>query len=275
MTKQTIRKNIIDKAKCIVIKVGSAVLAGHHQSGLDSKVFHNLANGISKLKDNNREIVLVSSGAIAIGMKKMGFKERPKSISEKQAIASIGQVSLMSMYEKAFAPLDVKVAQILLTHDDIADKKRFLNARHTIKTLFDFGIIPIINENDTVAVEEIKFGDNDNLAALVTHLVDADLLVILTDTDGLYSGDPRHDKSAKLIQFVDDIDSLAIKSLGTAGRFGTGGFASKVMAAKKAGEFDVPTIVVNGNDKEIFKKVFDGKEVGTFFMAREKRTKCA
>lgn len=270
MTKQTIRKNLINKAKRIVIKIGSAVLAGHHLEGLDSKVFNNLANSISELKNNDRKIVLVSSGAIAIGMKKMSLHEKPKTISGKQAIASIGQVSLMSMYEKVFAPMDIKVAQILLTHDDIADKKRFQNARHTIKTLFDFGIIPIINENDTVAVEEIKFGDNDNLAALVTHLVDADLLVILTDTDGLFSTDPRHDKSAKLIPYVDDIDSLAVKTLGTSGKFGTGGFASKVSAAKKAGEFDVPTIVVNGNDKEILKKVFEGKEVGTFFMAKKK-----
>ncbi|MBI5893065.1 MAG: glutamate 5-kinase [Deltaproteobacteria bacterium] len=270
MTKANIRKNLINKANRIVIKVGSAVLAGHHLEGLDSKVFHNLAKSVSALKDSGRDAAVVSSGAIAIGMKKMCLHEKPKTISEKQAIASIGQVSLMSMYEKAFAPFHIKVAQILLTHDDITAQKRFLNARHTIKTLFDFGIIPIINENDTVAVEEIKFGDNDNLAALVTHLVDADLLVILTDTDGLFSGDPKHDKSAKLIPFVDDIDSLEIKTLGTAGRYGTGGFASKVMAAKKAGEFGVPTLIVNGNDKDILKKVFDGKEVGTFFMPKKK-----
>jgi len=140
MNKANIRKNLINKANRIVIKVGSAVLAGSHHEGLDSKVFHNLAKGVSDIKDSGRDVAIVSSGAIAIGMKKMGMHEKPKTISEKQAIASIGQVSLMSMYEKAFAPLDVKVAQILLTHDDIADKKRFLNARHTLKTLFDFGM---------------------------------------------------------------------------------------------------------------------------------------
>ncbi|MBI5682195.1 MAG: glutamate 5-kinase [Deltaproteobacteria bacterium] len=270
MDKANLRKNIINKATRIIIKVGSAVLAGSHHEGLDSRVFHSLAKGVSDIKKSGRDVVIVSSGAIAIGMKKMGLHEKPKTISEKQAIASIGQVSLMSMYEKAFAPLNKKVAQILLTHDDIADKKRFQNARHTIKTLFNYGIIPIINENDTVAVEEIKFGDNDNLAALVTHLVDADLLVILTDTDGLYDKDPKHDRTAVFIPFVDDIDSLTVKTLGASGKFGTGGFASKVSAAKKALDFGVPTLIVNGNDKEILGKVFDGKEVGTFFMARGK-----
>lgn len=270
MNSQTLRRNLINKSKCIVIKVGSAVLAGSHHEGLDNKVFHNLANEIGALKTSGRKVVLVSSGAIILGMKKINIHEKPKTISEKQAIASIGQVSLMSMYEKAFTPLGIKVAQILLTRDDIADKNRFLNAKHTVKTLFDFGIVPIINENDTVAVEEIKFGDNDNLAALVTHLVNADLLVILTDTNGLYDKDPKHDMSAKFIPFVDNIDSLAIKG-GGAGRHGTGGMASKIMAAQKALGFGVSTLVVNGNDKDVIGKVFNGAEVGTLFTASLKK----
>src|SRR3990170_1059970 len=165
--KDNSRKKYITSAKKVVIKVGSAVLAGGQEQGLDEAVFSNLAKGISELKKSGKEAILVTSGAIAIGMKKVGFKQRPKSIPEKQAVAALGQGSLIALYEKAFTPLNEKVAQVLLTHDDLGSRQRFLNARNTISTLLGYGIIPIINENDTVAVEEIKFGDNDHLAALV------------------------------------------------------------------------------------------------------------
>src|SRR3990172_8187023 len=206
--KDNFRKKYIGAAKKIVVKVGSAVLAGRHDEGLDETVFSNLAKGISELKKSGKEVILVTSGAIAIGMKKMGFKQKPKSIPEKQAIAALGHGSLMALYEKALTPLHEKAAQVLLTHDDLGSRQRFLNARNTISTLLGYGIIPIINENDTVAVEEIKFGDNDHLAALVTNLVEADLLVILTDIDGLFDKDPKKDKTAKLIPMVKDVDHV-------------------------------------------------------------------
>lgn len=264
------RKDYISSAKKIVVKIGSAVLAGGHDDGLDEAVFLNLARGISEIKKSGKDIILVTSGAIAIGMKKMGFKQRPTSIPEKQAIAALGQGSLMSFYEKAFTPLGEKVAQVLLTHDDLGNRQRFLNARNTLSTLLGYNIIPIINENDTVAVDEIKFGDNDHLAALVTNLIEADLLVILTDIDGLFDKDPKKDKTAKLVPVVENVDHLAAVWRGEAASlFGTGGMASKVEAAKKAAHFGAPTIVANGRDADILKKIFSCADVGTLFLPME------
>jgi len=184
------RKEIIKKTRRAVIKIGSAVLAGKGNNGADESAFYRLAGDLSSIR-NTREIVIVSSGAIAVGMKRLGMKEKAKSIPEKQAVAAIGQVSLMAIYGKAASPHRIRVAQILLTHDDLSDRRRFLNAKNTLRTLLEYRAVPIINENDTVAVEEIKFGDNDNLSALVTNLAEADLLVILTDIAGLYSKDPK------------------------------------------------------------------------------------
>lgn len=268
--KDNLRKKYISAAKRMVIKVGSAVLAGRHDEGLDEAVFSKLAHSISELERSGKDIILVTSGAIAIGMKKTGLKQRPVSIPEKQAIAAIGQVSLMALYEKAFAPLHEKVAQVLLTHDDLGSRQRFLNARNTLLTLLGLEIIPIINENDTVAVEEIKFGDNDHLAALVTNLVEADLLVILTDIDGLFDKDPKLDKSAKLLPVVKNVDSMGAVWAGeTIGAFGTGGMASKVEAAKKAAHFGVPTVIANGRESNVLRKIFNGEDIGTFFFPME------
>lgn len=272
MMKGNLRRKYICAAKRAVIKIGSAVLAGRHDEGLKEAVFTRLAKDISELKKSGKEIIVVTSGAIAIGMKKMGLKQRPKSIPEKQAIAALGQGSLMTLYEKAFKPLNGKTAQVLLTHDDLGDRQRFLNARNTIATLLGYGVIPIINENDTVAVEEIKFGDNDHLAALVTNLAEADLLVILTDTDGLFDKDPKKHKTAKLIPVVKDVDYLtSIWAGDTSGEFGTGGMASKIEAAKKAAHFGIPTIVANGRDSDILKKIFDCADIGTLFLPMEDR----
>lgn len=266
------RKDYIPSAKKIVIKIGSAMLTGSREDGLDEAVFSNLARGISEIKKSGKDVVLVTSGAIASGMKKMGFKQRPTSIPEKQAIAALGQGSLMSFYEKAFTPLGEKVAQVLLTHDDLGNRQRFLNARNTLSTLLGYNIIPIINENDTVAVDEIKFGDNDHLAALVTNLIEADLLVILTDIDGLFDKDPKKDKTAKLVPVVENVDHLAAVWAGeTTSVFGTGGMASKVKAAKKAAHFGTPTIVANGRDADILKKIFSCADVGTLFLPMEDR----
>ncbi|MFZ3065214.1 MAG: glutamate 5-kinase [Nitrospirota bacterium] len=264
------RKDIIKKTRRIVIKIGSAVLAGEGHDGVDDSVFSHLAKDVSSVKDK-REMVIVSSGAIAIGMKRLGLKEKVKSIPEKQAVAAIGQGSLMALYEKVFSPLKIRVAQVLLTHDDLSDRHRFLNAKNTLQTLLEYNAIPIINENDTVAVDEIKFGDNDNLSALVTNLVEADLLVILTDINGLYNKDPKTNKDAELIPIVDDIDRFISVAGGTSGIYGTGGMQTKLEAAKKAAHFGVPTIVANGREKNILKKIFSGEDIGTLFLPMEER----
>ncbi len=264
------RKEIIKKTRRIVIKIGSAVLAGEGYDGVDESVFSRLAKDVLSIKDK-REIVVVSSGAIAIGMKRLGLKEKVKSIPEKQAVAAIGQGSLMALYEKVFSPLKIRVAQVLLTHDDLSDRHRFLNAKNTLQTLLEYNAIPIINENDTVAVDEIKFGDNDNLSALVTNLVEADLLVILTDINGLYNKDPKINKDAELIPVVDDIDRFISAAGRTSGIYGTGGMQTKLDAAKKAAHFGVPTIVANGRERNILKKIFSGEDIGTLFLPMEER----
>lgn len=265
MKKDVNRRDIVTRVRRIVVKIGSAVLAGLSGEDLDEGVFINLARGVSEVKRAGKEVVLVTSGAIAIGMKRMGLKERPRSIPEKQAVAALGQGHLMALYEKAFSGFGERIAQILLTHDDLGNRPRFLNARNTIMTLLGYDIIPIINENDTVAVEEIKFGDNDHLAALVTNLVEADLLVILTDIDGLYERDPKRDKTATLIPLIEDVDHLVVEE-GSMGVYGVGGMTSKVESAKKAAHFGIPTIIANGRDAEILKEVIYGKEVGTLFL---------
>ncbi len=272
MSKVINRKKIIKNAKRMVLKIGSAVLVGHDEDGLNDAVFIDIARDISEIKRSGKDIVLVTSGAIAVGMKKMGLKRKPKSIPEKQAIAALGQSSLMTLYEGAFGPLGLKVAQVLLTHDDLADRKRFLNARNTLLTLFAYDIIPIVNENDTVAVDEIKFGDNDNLAALVTNLVEADLLIMLTDIDGLFDRDPRKEKEARLVPVVDDVDHIILDWASKANSlYGTGGMLSKVQAARQAAHFGVPTLVANGKRKGAVKRVLSGVEEGTIFLPKEDR----
>lgn len=270
MKKDVNRKDIVTRARRIVVKIGSAILAGLHGEDLDEGVFINLARGVCEVKRASKEVVLVTSGAIAIGMKRMGLKERPRSIPERQAVAALGQGHLMALYEKAFSTFGERIAQILLTHDDLGNRPRFLNARNTIMTLLGYDIIPIINENDTVAVEEIKFGDNDHLAALVTNLVEADLLVILTDIDGLYERDPKKDKTAKLIPLIEDVDHLVVEE-GSMGVYGVGGMASKVESAKKAAHFGIPTIIANGKDRGVLKEIIHGSVIGTLFLPVEDR----
>ncbi len=216
------------------------------------------------------EIIIVSSGAIAFGMEKLGFKERPRTIPQKQAAAAVGQTSLMWNYERFFAQKREKVGQVLLTHSDLSNRQRYLNASKTLFTLINLGVIPIINENDSVVVEEIKFGDNDNLAALTANLVEADLLLILTDMDGLFDRDPRRKKGAHLIPLVKEIDGQ-IERLAFRGKndTGTGGMATKIQAAKKAAAFGAPTIVANGKVEGIIQKIFEGEEVGTLFLPKK------
>lgn len=260
-----IRKKIVKKTKRIVVKVGSAVIA----DGREKSIFERLAEDIHTIKSAGREAIVVSSGAVALGMKRLGLKERPVSIPERQAIAAVGQGSLMAHYDGAFGKHGEKAAQVLLTHDDFADRKRFLNARNTLLTLLDFGIIPVINENDTVAVEEIKFGDNDALSALTTNLIEADMLVILTDIDGLYDKDPRKGAGAKMLSIVDDVDSLAVDLGGQGSVFGTGGMRSKCDAARKAAHFGIPTIITTGFEEGILGRILEGEPVGTLFLPKE------
>ena len=263
------RKRIIDKTIRVVVKVGSAVVAGH--DGVPD-LFHRLSGEVRAIMDSGREAVIVSSGSIALGVKKLGLKCRPASIPERQAVAAVGQGSLMSRYEAAFAKSGLQVAQVLLTHDDLSSRKRFLNARNTLTTLLRMGIVPVINENDTVAVEELKFGDNDQLSALTTNLVEADLLIILSDIDGLYDRDPRCDPNAVKIPFVEDIDALDLDKLANdAGAHGTGGIRSKCAAARKAAHFGAATIIANGNAPGILAAILSGEDIGTLILPREDR----
>ena len=264
------RKRVLEQTKRVVIKVGSSVLTSRR--GVDLGVINRLCDEISMLREQGRQVVIVSSGAIASGIRKIGLSEVPKTIPQKQAAAAVGQGSLIQAYEEAFRHFGLKVAQILLTSDDLTNRRRYLNARHTLKTLLDWGIIPVVNENDTVVVDEIKFGDNDNLSVLIAQLTEADLLVALTDIDGLYDSDPREDQDARVIPVIQRIDRKVESFAGVRpGDFGTGGMVSKVLAAKKVTAAGVPMIIGNGRNRYILKQIFDGEEVGTLFLPAERR----
>jgi len=262
-----VRKRLLAKAKRSVIKVGSAVITS--SDGLNMEVIGAIASDICGLLEERREVILVSSGAIASGLRRMGLTKKPESTSQKQALAAIGQSLLMKAYEEAFGLYGRKVAQVLLTRDDLSNRKRYLNARNTLLTLLAWKIVPVINENDTVSIDEIKFGDNDNLSAMVTNLTDADLLLSLTSTDGLYDKDPNLHKDACLIAIVKGADKDVLQFAGTAGRMGTGGMAAKVMAARKVALAGVPTVIANGTASGMIKRVFEGMETGTLFVPNE------
>jgi glutamate 5-kinase len=260
------RRELLKSVKRVVIKIGSRVLTGD-DGGLDHGVIGRICGDIAQLRERGLQVVVVSSGAIAAGRSELGLTERPRTIPQKQAAAAVGQTRLMRAYEEALAPHGLKAAQLLLTSEDLGSRQRFLNARATIDTLLGFGIIPVINENDTVVVDEIKFGDNDNLSALVTNVAESDLLVILTDVEGLYSADPGQNPDARLIPLVQGITRELERAAGNSGSsVGTGGMATKVAAAKKAGKNGVPTILVAGKRAGILSAVVSGEEVGTLFM---------
>jgi glutamate 5-kinase len=267
------KKALISQTKRVVIKIGSSVLTNEYGE-ISEGVFNEIAREISKIKSNGIEPIVVSSGAIAAGMKKLNLGEKPKDVLMKQAIAACGQSTLMWYYEKAFSAFGEKVAQILLTHDALSVRKRFLNARKTLFTLLEIGVIPIVNENDTIAVEEIVFGDNDKLAALVTNLVEADLLILLTDIDGLYNKNPRSHADAELISVIDEIDKRIEEVAGeTLGRTTTGGMKTKIEASKTAAAFGVPTIIANGKRPNTLSEIFSGKEVGTLLLPAKEKLK--
>ena len=266
------RNEVLKQAKRIVVKIGSSLVSSR-EAGLEPGRIDRLAEDLAALRAAGRDVLVVSSGAIVSGIKKLSLKEYPKSLPVKQAAAAVGQSRLMWAYEKSFERLGIKVAQILLTHHDLADRRRFLNARHTLAALIEFQVIPIINENDTVAVDEIRVGDNDTLAAEVAHLVDADLLVILSDIDGLFTEDPRKNPSAELIPLIAEITDDIERRAGISTTFGsTGGMATKVRAAKKVGEYGVATLILNGQTNGLLPHILSGENPGgTLFLAKTRR----
>jgi glutamate 5-kinase len=245
--------------KRVVVKIGSRLIAEDLEARAAS-----LAGEARALRDRGIDLTIVSSGAIALGVRALSLAERPREIPFLQATAAVGQGRLMQLWEHALAANRLPAAQVLLTHDDVRQRARYLNARHALTALLSLGAVPVVNENDTVSVDEIKFGDNDRLAALVCSLVEADLLVILTDVDGLYDGDPK--QGGKLIPEVRDIEREAAPVAGGSGStVGTGGMASKVQAAKIAGRFGVPTVVASGRRARPVCSIVEGEEAGTIF----------
>ncbi|MEW6388134.1 MAG: glutamate 5-kinase, partial [Thermodesulfobacteriota bacterium] len=269
---KSVRSQYLSKARRVVLKIGSAVLTA--ADGLNQPLIQRLVGEIARLRQGERQFVLVSSGAIAAGCRKLALAERPPGIPQQQAVAAAGQSTLMFTYEEAFAAHDLKVAQILLSHEDLAARRRFLNARNTLFTLLQWGVVPIINENDTVATEELRFGDNDHLAALICNLVEADLLILLTNTDGLYARDPRQDPQAPLLPLVKASDPMLEKAPSRrAGALGRGGMLSKIQAVKKAAAAGIPSLIANGLTPGILDHIFAGKDVGTLCLPQAQKLK--
>jgi glutamate 5-kinase len=260
------RGNILKGVKRAVVKIGSGALTT--DNGLNTDVINSISQDISSLmKKRGLEIILVSSGAISSGMRKIGLSKRPQSISQQQAVAAIGQGSLILSYEKAFKNYGQTVAQILVTRDDLTNRKRYLNTRNTLFMLLNWKIVPIINENDTVVVDEIKCGDNDNLSVMMANLIGADLVINLTNIDGLFNDDPRLNKDARLIPLIRKITGkIEKKASSTPGALGKGGMESKVRSAKNISLCGIPTIIANGLKENIIQAIFDGKEEGTLFL---------
>ncbi len=264
------REDLVN-AKRIVIKIGSSIITDE-KNIIDDIFLNHLAEQVYKLKKKNKEIIIVSSGAVAAGMMVLKMKEKPKGISEKQALAAFGQGYLIAKYNDVFSKYNMFVAQVLLTSEDIANRKRYLNAKNTLENLISKGIIPIINENDTVATNEIKLGDNDNLSAEVACLLDADLLVILSDVEGFYDKDPQQFKDANIIDTVTDVNKYLKKVTSKTGTaVGTGGIFTKLQAAKKVMIMGIPCVLAKGKQQNIITKILKGERIGTFFVPLKKR----
>lgn len=260
-------KSVVSKSQRIVVKIGSSLLT-NEGAGLDHGAIGNWVKQIAALKKSGREVVLVSSGAIAEGMLRLGWKKRPRAVHELQAAAAVGQMGLVQVYESCFREHDLHTAQVLLTHEDLADRKRYLNARTTLRTLLQLNVIPIINENDTVVTDEIRFGDNDTLGALVTNLIEADCLIILTDQTGLFTADPRKDASATLVREANADDPTLEPMAGGAGsNIGRGGMLTKILAAKRAARSGAHTIIVSGREPEVLQRLAQGESIGTQLKA--------
>lgn len=265
-------KSLVLDAKVIVVKVGSSLVT-NNGNGLDQAAIVAWASQISSIVKQGKQVVLVSSGAVAEGMQRLGWKKRPTAVNELQAAAAVGQMGLVQMYERCFAVHGLHTAQVLLTHDDLVDRKRYLNARSTLRTLLDLNVIPIINENDTVVTDEIRFGDNDTLGSLVANLIEADTLVILTDQQGLYSADPRKVANATFIQHAIAGDVALEQMAGGAGSsVGTGGMLTKILAAKRAARSGAHTVIASGREKDVLLRLSAGEVIGTHLEAAQMKT---
>lgn len=262
-------RNIVKNAKRWVIKIGSALLTADGR-GLDREGISAWVEQVAALLDQNIEVVMVSSGAVAEGMSRLGWGKRPSSIHELQAAAAVGQMGLVQAYEFQFQQFDRHTAQVLLDHDDLSNRERYLNARNTLQTLMGLGVVPIINENDTVATDQIRFGDNDTLAAMVANLIDADLLVILTDQDGLFDADPRSNSRAQLISQGKAGDpALDVLAGGSVGGLGRGGMITKLTAARLAARSGTNTVIVGGRAENVLACLANGDALGTLLVAEQ------
>ena len=259
--------SVLHAARRIVVKVGSSLVTNEGR-GVDAEAIGNWARQLAVLAREGRELVMVSSGAIAEGMKRLGWAARPKEIHELQAAAAVGQMGLAQMYESRLSEQGLHSAQVLLTHADLADRERYLNARSTLLTLLSLNVLPVINENDTVVTDEIKFGDNDTLGALVANLVEADALVILTDQRGLYSADPRKDPAARFIDIATAGDpALELMAGGAGSSLGRGGMITKILAAKRAAGSGASTVIAWGREPDVLLRLARGEAIGTALVA--------
>jgi glutamate 5-kinase len=273
MSEQKSWRPLIKQARRVVIKIGTRVLTDP-RGKLDPKSFSRIAGQIAELWQGGRRVVVVSSGAIVTGRKKLGRDRAPLTIPEKQALAALGQPALMRSYEQAFRKYSLPVAQILLTHEDFSSRERYLYCRNTLGTLLRFGVLPVINENDTVAVDEIKFGDNDTLSALVAVLFEADLLVLLSDIEGLCEQDPSINPDAKVIPLVRDLSQEIYERAGpTRSGLGIGGMSTKIQAARTVAAAGIPTFIGNGKTPEMLLRLFEGKIQGTLFLPGARKLK--
>lgn len=261
--------SIVKEARRIVVKVGSSLVTADGR-GLDHAALTRWAEQIAALAAQGKEVVLVSSGAIAEGIARLGWHKRPKAVNELQAAAAVGQMGLVQAYESIFRTHGLHAAQVLLTHEDLADRTRYLNARSTLRTLLELKVVPIINENDTVATDEIRLGDNDTLGALVTNLIEADCLIILTDQTGLYTADPRRDVTATLVSDALAGDPELERMAGGAGSsVGTGGMLTKILAAKRAARSGAHTVICSGREDRVLLRLAAGEAIGSQLVARQ------
>ncbi|HXG53236.1 MAG TPA: glutamate 5-kinase [candidate division Zixibacteria bacterium] len=271
MSQREHKRRILRRARRVVVKIGSQILSS--LEGIEEARLKELVRELARLHDHGKELVVVSSGAVAAGMTSLGRREGPRTIPEKQALAAVGQIKLMALYESYFSRFGKRVAQVLLTREDLANRQRYLNAKHTFQMLLESEIVPIVNENDTVAVDEMKFGDNDRLSSLVATLLQADLLVILSDVDGVYDRDPRLHADAALIPLVENIKTAKGLVKGRSrGILGTGGIVTKIRAAETAAAAGIPTVIASGLRVGVLGRIFDEKqEVGTLILPEGSR----
>ena len=264
-------QSIIRQAQRVIVKVGSSLVTNEGR-GLDHAAIAKWADQIAHLRRMGKQVVLVSSGAVAEGMLRLGFERRPVAIHELQACAAVGQMGLAQIYETSFRAHDLRTAQVLLTHADLADRERYLNARSTLFTLLELGVVPVINENDTVVTDEIKFGDNDTLGALVANLIEADALIILTDQRGLYTSDPRKNADATFVHDAEAGDPALEAMAGGAGSgIGSGGMLTKILAARRAASSGAHTVIAWGREDQVLVRLAEGEAIGTQLTAQTAR----